>query len=83
MPVFAVDVDVLAQIAEADLAGYLNRKQNNRPQVILKLAVSADGMLGRAGEEVAITGPLARSYVHRMRAEADGILVGRGNGGSG
>ncbi len=66
------------ETARADLCGYLNRKQKNRPQVTLKLAVSADGMLGRPDEEVAITGPLARNAVHRMRAEHDAILVGRG-----
>ncbi len=73
-----VETGILAEAAAADLAGYLNRKSNNRPQVTLKLAVSADGKLGRPGEETPITGPLARAYVHRMRAEADGILVGRG-----
>ncbi len=67
-----------ANTAAADLAGYLNRKQKNRPQVILKLAVSADGKLGLAGQEVSITGDIARAYVHRMRAEYDAILVGRG-----
>ncbi len=44
----------------------------------LKLAVSADGMLGRRGEEVSITGLEARAEVHRLRAEADAILVGIG-----
>lgn len=35
-------------------------------------------MLGRRGEEVSITGPEARAQVHRLRAEADAILVGIG-----
>ncbi|MFD0915610.1 bifunctional diaminohydroxyphosphoribosylaminopyrimidine deaminase/5-amino-6-(5-phosphoribosylamino)uracil reductase RibD [Pseudahrensia aquimaris] len=73
-----VETGLLAQMAARDLRGYLNRKTKNRPQVILKLAVSRDGMIGRQGEEVSITGPLARAYGHRMRAEVDGILVGRG-----
>ena len=73
-----VDTNCHSNIAAADLSGYLNRKQKNRPQVILKLAVSADGMLGIPGREVAITGSLARNVVHRMRAEYDAILVGRG-----
>ena len=71
-------VDDRENSAPRDLAGYLNRKQKDRPQVTLKLAVSADGMLGRKGEEVAITGPLVKNLVHRLRAEHDGILVGRG-----
>lgn len=73
-----VEVDDQENSAPKDLAGYLNRKQKDRPQVTLKLAVSADGMLGRPGEEVAITGPLVKNLVHRLRAEHDGILVGRG-----
>jgi len=73
-----VDEGICGDIAKADLSGYLNRKSNNRPQVILKLAVSADGKLGLPGQEIAITGELARNYGHRMRAEYDAILVGRG-----
>ena len=70
--------NVLAETAAAHLAGYLNRKMRTRPQVVLKLAVSADGAIGVAGQEVSITGPLARAYGHRMRAEVDAILVGTG-----
>ncbi len=61
------------------LAGYLTRKVKNRPHVILKLAVSADGMIGRVGEgQVAITGPDSRQAVHELRARCDAILVGIG-----
>lgn len=78
----AAGVDVrtglLPDIAAQDLAGYLSRKQRHRPHVLLKLAVTADGFLGRRGEETAITGPLSRAMVHRMRAESDAILVGSG-----
>ena len=73
-----VDIDEMDNSAPHDLRGYLNRKQKNRPQVTLKLAVSADGKLGKKDEETPITGPVSRSMVHRLRAEHDGILVGRG-----
>jgi diaminohydroxyphosphoribosylaminopyrimidine deaminase/5-amino-6-(5-phosphoribosylamino)uracil reductase len=47
--------------------------------VTLKLAVSADGMIGRQGAgQVAITGDMSRAQVHAMRAEADAILIGIG-----
>lgn len=59
-------------------AAYLTRQTKGRPHVMLKLAVSADGMLGRRGEEVAITGPEVRAEVHRLRAQSDAILVGIG-----
>lgn len=61
------------------LSGYLARKIENRPEVILKLAVSLDGAVGRRGEgNVAVTGPLARRMTHAMRAEADAIMIGAG-----
>lgn len=67
---------VLAAQAADLMAGYLMRSAQKRPEVILKLAISADGMIGRAGEEVAITGGEARAQVHLMRAESDAVLVG-------
>ncbi|TKT81421.1 bifunctional diaminohydroxyphosphoribosylaminopyrimidine deaminase/5-amino-6-(5-phosphoribosylamino)uracil reductase RibD [Aquamicrobium sp. LC103] len=70
---------VLADEAADQMAGYLIRSLKKRPEVTLKLAVSADGMIGRLGEgQVAITGPVARRQVHLMRAETDAILVGIG-----
>jgi diaminohydroxyphosphoribosylaminopyrimidine deaminase/5-amino-6-(5-phosphoribosylamino)uracil reductase len=71
--------NVLAQKAADLMAGYLCRSLRKRPEVTLKLAVSADGMIGRSGDgQVAITGPAARRQVHLMRAESDAILVGIG-----
>ena len=67
-----------ASTAEHDLGNYLNRKLKNRPYVTLKLAVSHDGKLGLPNQEIAITGALVKNIVHRMRAENDAILVGRG-----
>lgn len=70
---------VLAAEAADQLAGYLNRSVNKRPEVILKLALSADGMIGRRGAgQIAITGEIARRQVHVMRAECDAILIGIG-----
>ena len=59
--------------------GHVIRIEKARPAITLKLAVSADGMIGRKGEGmVAITGPIARRAVHAMRARADAVLVGIG-----
>lgn len=61
------------------LRAYLTRQMKARPYVTLKLALSADGMIGRVGDgQIAITGPVSREQVHRMRAEMDAILVGIG-----
>lgn len=73
-----VDVGLMQDEARRALGAYLTRRTSRRPQVTLKLAISADGMLGRRGEEVMITGPLARAQVHVLRAESDAILVGIG-----
>ena len=70
---------VLEEEGRRTLAAYLMRQTRGRPQVTLKLAVSADGMIGRRGEgQIAITGLAARAQVHVLRAEMDAILVGIG-----
>ncbi|HWK64944.1 MAG TPA: bifunctional diaminohydroxyphosphoribosylaminopyrimidine deaminase/5-amino-6-(5-phosphoribosylamino)uracil reductase RibD [Rhizobiaceae bacterium] len=75
----AVDEGVLADEAADLLAGYLIRSLKKRSEVILKLALSADGMIGRLGAgQVAITGATARAQAHLMRMEADAIVVGIG-----
>ncbi|THF52376.1 bifunctional diaminohydroxyphosphoribosylaminopyrimidine deaminase/5-amino-6-(5-phosphoribosylamino)uracil reductase RibD [Allorhizobium terrae] len=70
---------VLHTDAARGLSAYLTRHVCKRAQVILKLAISADGMIGKKGEgQVAITGPIARTQVQLLRAETDAILVGIG-----
>ncbi|MFK0204427.1 bifunctional diaminohydroxyphosphoribosylaminopyrimidine deaminase/5-amino-6-(5-phosphoribosylamino)uracil reductase RibD [Agrobacterium sp. NPDC090283] len=72
-----VETGLLRAEGKRALAGYLTRQMKKRPHVILKLAISADGMIGRKGEgQVAITGPEARHAVHELRARCDCILVG-------
>ncbi|WFN87006.1 bifunctional diaminohydroxyphosphoribosylaminopyrimidine deaminase/5-amino-6-(5-phosphoribosylamino)uracil reductase RibD [Agrobacterium pusense] len=72
-----VETGLLRAEAQRALAGYLTRQVKKRPHVILKLAVSADGMIGRHGEgQIAITGPESRHAVHQLRARCDCILVG-------
>jgi diaminohydroxyphosphoribosylaminopyrimidine deaminase/5-amino-6-(5-phosphoribosylamino)uracil reductase len=74
-----VETGLGAAEAARDHAGHIRRMREGRPQVLLKLAVSADGKAGHPGRKPApITGGAARVRVHRMRAEADAILVGIG-----
>ncbi|WP_111561160.1 bifunctional diaminohydroxyphosphoribosylaminopyrimidine deaminase/5-amino-6-(5-phosphoribosylamino)uracil reductase RibD [Rhizobium sp.] len=74
-----VETGLLEEEGRHSLAAYLTRQTKNRPYVILKLAVSQDGMIGRMGEgQIAITGPEARAEVQQLRAETDAILVGIG-----
>ncbi|WP_418136850.1 bifunctional diaminohydroxyphosphoribosylaminopyrimidine deaminase/5-amino-6-(5-phosphoribosylamino)uracil reductase RibD [Agrobacterium sp. El2ro-1b] len=72
-----VETGLLRAEGKRALAGYLTRQMKKRPHVILKLAISADGMIGREGEgQVAITGAESRRAVHELRARCDGILIG-------
>jgi diaminohydroxyphosphoribosylaminopyrimidine deaminase/5-amino-6-(5-phosphoribosylamino)uracil reductase len=74
-----VETGVMAAESREALVGYLTRQTKHRPHVTLKLAVSADGMIGKAGAgQVAITGPLARAAVQQLRAQTDAILIGIG-----
>lgn len=73
-----VETGLLEDEGRRVLGAYLSRQTRGLPYVTLKLAVSADGMLGRRGEELVVTGPQSRAQVHIMRAENDAILVGIG-----
>ena len=75
----AIDTDVASGEAREALGGFLTRVAFSRPRVTLKLATSLDGRIALAsGESRWITGDGARAHAHRLRAEMDAILVGRG-----
>jgi diaminohydroxyphosphoribosylaminopyrimidine deaminase/5-amino-6-(5-phosphoribosylamino)uracil reductase len=75
----AVEAGLEAEAAMRQHAGHIRRMRDGRPQVLLKLAASADGKAGLPGRKPAgITGEAARARVHQMRAENDAILVGIG-----
>src|SRR6202051_384075 len=75
----AVEVGLGAEAARRDHAGHIRRMRDGRPQVLLKLAISADGKAGAAGRRpVAITGEAVRERVHLLRAHSDAIMIGIG-----
>lgn len=64
------------------LARYQNRyfftfHERGRPYVILKLAATLDGRFASPRRRW-ITSPEARAFVHRLRGEVDGVMVGAG-----
>ena len=74
-----VTVGVCAALCRRHHAGHSRRVLEGRPHVHVKLAVSADGALGRRGDgQSAITGEEVRRRVHLERAACDAILVGIG-----
>ena len=75
----AVEAGLEAAAAARQHAGHIRRMRDGRPQVLLKLAASADGKAGLLARKPAgITGEAAQARVHQMRAESDAILVGIG-----
>lgn len=72
----AVEIGLLEQEALWLNRRFLTRVQKNRPYVILKWAESADGYLGKEGEQVWISNAASKQLVHKWRAEEDAILVG-------
>lgn len=80
----AAGVEVTVGVLEAECRE-LNRRfityhTEKRPYITLKWAQTADGYLDNdrlaSAPPVWMTGPAARVVVHRLRAEADAILVG-------
>jgi diaminohydroxyphosphoribosylaminopyrimidine deaminase/5-amino-6-(5-phosphoribosylamino)uracil reductase len=74
-----VDVGLGAEEARRVHAGHIARVSKDRPHVLLKMAISADGKVGLAGRKpVALSGEAARQRVFQLRAQSDAILVGIG-----
>jgi diaminohydroxyphosphoribosylaminopyrimidine deaminase/5-amino-6-(5-phosphoribosylamino)uracil reductase len=76
-----IRVDVgIERIAALELnAAFFNAHASDRPWVVLKLAVSADGAIADASRRPRwITSPASRTAVHRLRSGVDAIAVGLG-----
>lgn len=75
----AVTIGVLGDEARRLHAGTISVLAAGRPHVTLKLAVSADGMIGRqTGERMLVSGREAFARLQTMRIEADATLIGIG-----
>lgn len=75
----AVTTGVLGDEARRLHAGTISVLSAGRPHVTLKLAVSADGMIGRVtGERMLVSGREAFARLQTMRIEADATLIGIG-----
>jgi len=74
-----VTSDVLTERARRDHAGHVRRMVDGRPHVRLKLAISADGAIGREGTgNLPISGPMAKARTYVLRTETDAVLIGVG-----
>ncbi len=74
-------LDVTVGVLEAEArrlnGAFLTRITQGRPQVTMKVALSADGCVGPAGgQPVRLTSAVADRRVHRDRAAVDAIAIG-------
>ncbi|MFF2326448.1 MULTISPECIES: bifunctional diaminohydroxyphosphoribosylaminopyrimidine deaminase/5-amino-6-(5-phosphoribosylamino)uracil reductase RibD [unclassified Streptomyces] len=70
---------LLADEAEAGNAPWLTAVRLGRPYVLWKYAATLDGRIAAADATSRwITSPESRADVHRLRAEADAVVVGSG-----
>ena len=68
-----------AAARELNAAFFFSHSGARRPWVTLKLALSADGAVAKAGRRrTSITAAAANREVHRMRAQSDAVAVGIG-----
>ena len=70
---------VCAEEAAVVNAGFFRRVVEGRPLVTLKVATTLDGRIAtHGGESRWITGDVARSWAHALRANHDAVMVGLG-----
>jgi diaminohydroxyphosphoribosylaminopyrimidine deaminase/5-amino-6-(5-phosphoribosylamino)uracil reductase len=79
----AAGIEVITGVAEAEARAlnraFSHRIATGRPLGILKWAMSLDGRTALPnGASQWISGPEARSWVHRLRARCDAVIVGGG-----
>ena len=71
-----VTEDVCRNAAERQHAPFFKWVRQQRPFVILKTAVSADGFVGRIDTRAKLTGLAADRFFQRQRAAVDALAVG-------
>jgi diaminohydroxyphosphoribosylaminopyrimidine deaminase / 5-amino-6-(5-phosphoribosylamino)uracil reductase len=76
-------IRVISGVATTDVIaadpGYFHHRRTGRPLVTLKYAATVDGQVAAAdGSSRWITSPEAREDAHRLRAEADAVMIGAG-----
>ncbi|WEK21478.1 MAG: bifunctional diaminohydroxyphosphoribosylaminopyrimidine deaminase/5-amino-6-(5-phosphoribosylamino)uracil reductase RibD [Candidatus Pedobacter colombiensis] len=75
-------IEVVTGILEAECSKlnrrFFTRIRKQRPYVILKWAQTADGYFApKNGAQEWISGPMAKTLVHKWRTEEDAVLIGK------
>lgn len=76
-------IDVVEGVLESEAResdpGYFHHRQTGLPRVVVKYAMTLDGSVAAADRSSQwITSPEARDDAHRLRSEADAVVVGAG-----
>lgn len=72
-----VEEGVLSEEVERSDPAYFHHRRHGRAHITLKRAMTVDGQTAAVdGSSQWITGPAARDDSHRLRTEADAVLVG-------
>jgi diaminohydroxyphosphoribosylaminopyrimidine deaminase/5-amino-6-(5-phosphoribosylamino)uracil reductase len=75
------NIEVITGILEEEgkdlLKHFLYFHQSQKPYITLKFAQTKDGYIGINGTEIAISNALSKRYVHKLRTQHQGILVGK------
>jgi diaminohydroxyphosphoribosylaminopyrimidine deaminase/5-amino-6-(5-phosphoribosylamino)uracil reductase len=58
------------------IQAFTKRNREKKPFVTLKWAQTKDFYIGKENEKVKISNPISDIYVHKLRSEHDGILIG-------
>ncbi|MBK8554887.1 MAG: bifunctional diaminohydroxyphosphoribosylaminopyrimidine deaminase/5-amino-6-(5-phosphoribosylamino)uracil reductase RibD [Lewinellaceae bacterium] len=72
----AVTTGILEQEGQQLNRTFFHWITQRKPYVVLKWAQSADGFIGKSGQQVKISGPESQRLVHRWRSESSAVLVG-------
>ena len=73
-----VRVGVLESKAQDLIRPFLIGMQLRRPHVTIKWAESTDGFIGRQDERMSISSSITQLFVHDLRRQNNGILIGAG-----
>ncbi|WCL48388.1 bifunctional diaminohydroxyphosphoribosylaminopyrimidine deaminase/5-amino-6-(5-phosphoribosylamino)uracil reductase RibD [Leptospira sp. GIMC2001] len=73
---FAISTE-LQLVGQAFLAGFFKRIRKNRPKIIIKSAISADGFYStEPAERLSVSNQSSNVYLSMLRAKVDAIIVG-------
>lgn len=72
-----VHVEVIEDTTCQNLLSKFKANLHKRPYIIIKWAQSFDGYMGHVDKQIWLSNEFSKVYVHKLRSECDGILIGK------